>query len=313
MEKELPTVRIGHLRIVDHLLLGYSLARIRRDGPPLVHSIPQAVPMNSWDQVCDALRRDRIQAALLTTPLALELFGSGLDIRYLMFAHRSGSLMVRNRAARITGISGFKGKSVLIPAEQSVQAMLFHKFLATAGLDLGPKAQVSWETAAPALMPEMLETDEDGDIGGYMVSEPFASLAVSRNRADRYCTSDSLWKDHPCCGLVVKAELVDQSPRVVDEMVRHLFESAGRLEGGTDALPVACEFLDQDRSVVQTALGESGISFTPEKLLPDIGLIRQIQTYMRETMGILPNPADLDAFVDNRWAMKAVSGTTIEN
>jgi NitT/TauT family transport system substrate-binding protein len=322
MENHFPDIRIGHLKIVDHLLPGMAAALPGLDSQVPWRLIP--VPMQSWDEICDGLQNETIHGACITTPLALKLFGTGMDIRLLMFVHRSGSLMVKSRKANIRSLSDFTKKSVLIPESFSVQAMLLHKMFADAGLVLGPHdqpdTQVKWEMVPPHLMPDMLLAeddiaDDDPAIGGFMAPEPFGSLAVLQGQADQVCISDSLWKNHPCCGLVVTGHFLQTYPQIPGSLVAHFFNTARHLEQ-KDTLELvshAADFLGQDPVLVKSVLRHSRVSFAPKTLVPDTAAIDMIQHYMIDAMKIMPQKIDLDSFVDNFWAQKALTETCSEN
>ncbi len=316
MEKDL--IRIGHLKIIDHLILGYSVFRLQSNGDQLHHSTLENIPMNSWEQISEGLRQGDLHGAFITIPLAMDLFAAGLDISFLMFVHRSGSLMVKNKEARIKRLVDLKGKSILIPHDLSVQHLLLHKLLAAAGLNPKPAGALKTEPktiitepASPFLMPQMLENDEDQDIGAYMVAEPYGSQALAKGTADKLCTSDSLWKDHPCCGFVVQAGLGSQA---IEELISHFFQSAKALDTQILDTPIdnnlidfAQNFLGQEQEIVRQSLLKSGISFNPKKLLADREKLNIIQTYMTDTMGVMPQTIDLDAFLNSACAAKAVS------
>lgn len=316
MGNHFPDICIGHLKIVDHLVLGMAAAH----HPEVDENLPWRlvpVPMNTWDEICDKLGNETIQGAFIPTPLALELFASGMDIRFLMFVHRSGSLMVKNRKAGIHSLADFKERPVLVPSRFSLQAILLHKLMGASGLVFGPHDQpgsdVFLETVPPYLMPEILgaENDMDADdpaTGGFMAPEPFGSLAVTRGQADIVCTSDSLWKNHPCCGFVVTRHFLKTYPRIPKALVSLFFTAARLLENKTilDQAALGAGFLAQDPVFVQTVLARSRINFAPEMLVPDTGAIDMIQTYMVDAMGIMPKKIDQDIFVDKTWAQNAL-------
>jgi NitT/TauT family transport system substrate-binding protein len=312
-------IRVGHLKIIDHLILGYSVFRLGSNGDPLHHSTLENIPMNSWEQICDGLRKGDIHGAFITAPLAMDLFAAGLDISMLMFVHRSGSLMVRNRQARIKSLVDLQEKTILIPSVLSVQHLLLHKLLTAAGFSLNscsPAAtgDITTEAVTAFLMPQMLENDQDLDIAAYMAPEPYGSQAIARGFADRFCTSDSLWKDHPCCIFVIRNDLESSQGKAIEELVRHFFQSAAALNTqllktqiDEQTLNFAQDFLGQEQGIVKQALLNSGISFTPSKLCPDKDTLDIIQTYMTDTMGVMPQTIDLDAFLKFSHATKAIS------
>ncbi|MBA3010737.1 MAG: ABC transporter substrate-binding protein [Proteobacteria bacterium] len=310
------TIRIGHLKIIDHLIMGDAVFRLGSDDASLQRAALENIPMNSWEQMVDSLRRGDISGAFITTPLAMDLFAAGLDIRLLMFVHRSGSVMVKNKKAGIKNLGDLKGKTVLIPHELSVQHLLLHKLLGAADLRLSPPNapcttpdEIRIETASPFLVPQMLKTDEEMDIGACMVPEPYGSQAIAEGGADMFCTSDSLWKDHPCCGFVMQAGFCQSHGTAIQELVRLFLQSAQRLDSQTEdkILDCAQNFLGQKRDIARQALCNSGIDFNPQKLLPDKKKLDIIQTYMNKTMGIMPRTIDLDAFVNDAYAIKAVT------
>ena len=310
-------VRIGHLKILDHLILGMSAFRQQDAG--LVHSELVPAPMHSWDQVCDALRQGELQGAFMPLPLALDLHGSGFPLECLMFAHRSGSVIVKNKT--ITQLSALKGKTFLVPSELSVQHMLFHRLLESSGLSLGPEGEsdVTLQVAPPFLMPQIMELDEEGDIGGYMAAEPYGTEIIDKGLGRIFCTSASLWKDHPCCGFVLEKDFSKEYPRAAEELVCHFLESAHLLEEMRTEKPEPwgkewmAGFLDQKESIAQSSFQSSGICFTPAKLIPSPGIIDMIQTYMVETMGVLAGKVDLNDFLNSTWALNGVSETNLEN
>ena len=314
-------IRVGHLKIIDHLILGYSVFRLQSNGYPLHHSTLENIPMNSWEQICDGLRKGDIHGAFITAPLAMDLFAAGLDISMLMFVHRSGSLMVRNRRARIKSLVDLQGKTILIPSNLSVQHLLLHKLLTAAGFSLkscspfksDPK-NITTEAVSPFLMPQMLKNDQDLDIAAYMAPEPYGSQAIAERVADKFCTSDSLWKNHPCCIFVIRNDIESSQRKAVEELVRHFFQSAAALDTqllgnqlDEQTLNFAQSFLGQEQGIVKEALLNSGISFTPSKLFPDRESLDIIQTYMTDTMGVMPQTIDIDAFLQFSHATKAIS------
>lgn len=308
-----PCVRIGHLKIVDHLILGVADFQLKKNDINLTHSTLETIAMNSWNQICDSLTVGDINGAFITTPIAMDLFAAGLDIRALMFTHRSGSVIVKNKAAGINNILDFKGKTVLIPFELSIQNMLLHRLLSSAGLLLGAhddiNADVVQEVVSPFLMTEMLMNDSDGDIAGLAVAEPFGSDAVHRGIAANLCTTQSLWKDHPCCIFVLNRSMIEDNPAAVKEIVT-LFARSGDFIEKTktnEILYPANLFLDQKEEVIRHVLLESDIRFDPSLLIPDIEAMNIIQNYMADSMGVLKKKIDINQLVDSSFITNSIS------
>ncbi len=302
-------IRIGHLKIVDHLVLGITDLQIKNKKMTPVHSTFETIQMNSWDQVCDELTEGNISGAFMTVPLAMDLFAAGLDIKILMFTHRAGSIVVKKKASEFNCVADFRNKCFLIPSSLSVQNMLLHRLLSTAGLRLGlhedTDPDVTGEIAHPFLMNEMMINDTDNDIAGFAVEEPFGSEAVQKNIATEVCTSGSLWKDHPCCVFVIRQAVLEKHPEAVEEIISLFVQSAERLEESKDdtLLAMAQEFLGQDKEIVNHVLFESNIRFDPSLLVPDIEALNLIQDYMSDTMGVLKHKIDMNHLVDSSYIL----------
>lgn len=314
--KNNPCVRIGHLKIVDHLILGITGQKLKNNELDLTLSNLEPVAMNSWDQVCDGLTSNDINGAFITVPLAMDLFAKGLDIRILMLTHRSGSVIVKNKIAGKNGLSDFKGKTVLVPSELSIQNMLLHRLLSTAGLTCGSYNDITndvvTEVANPFLMAEMLMNDQDADIAGFAVAEPFGSDAVHMGIATKVCTSKSLWKDHPCCAFVLNSSVIEQYPESVRELVSIFAQTGQILETSKNEplLSMAQHFLGQKEKVIHHILTETGVRFDPSLLVPDVQALNMIQNYIADKMSIIKHKIDINLLVDNTFILNTLSERT---
>jgi NitT/TauT family transport system substrate-binding protein len=308
------TLRIGHLKIIDHLILGIAAANASKTKTFITRSRIETIAMNSWDQVCDALTDGDISGAFITSPLAMDLFAKGLDIRILMFVHRSGSVIVKKKQPGKNTLADFKGRTLLVPSKLCIQNMLAHRFLSTAGLRLGPHDQIQTdvfcEPVNPFLMTQMMSEDEDNDIAGFAVADPFGSEAVSRGIAEIVCTTDSLWKNHPCCVFVLRADFIQNHPDTVGQIL-DLFVQAGLLletQKNDTLLSLAAEFLSQKEEIIRQALKETNVCFDPCLLAPDTGALNMIQGYMADVMGVLKTKIDVNLLVDNSFIANTLSG-----
>ena len=316
MEKN-PCIRIGHLKIVDHLILGISNLCLKRDEINTSAINLEAPIMTSWSQLTDSLVSKELDGAFMPAPLAMDLFAQGLDIKILMFAHRSGSLIVKNNVENMKTIADFKGKTILVPSELSIQTMLLHRLLSSAGLSFenheNKNADVMYEVVAPFIMAEMLACDQEMDIAGFSVAEPFASIAIDQGIAQKVCTTASLWNDHPCCVFVLKKEALDNNRQAVSALI-DLFIQAGQQLTHTDnqkTMAMAEAFLGIDIKVIRQMIDQAGIRFDPHLLIPQIAPLNMIQNYMANTMHILEKKADLSVLVDDSLVSHLIPGNRL--
>ncbi|MCP4714560.1 MAG: ABC transporter substrate-binding protein [Deltaproteobacteria bacterium] len=307
---EKPTIKVGHLKITDHLILGVTKDRLDKGEIALQHSVIENVPMMGWNQVADALTSGEVDAAFVLAPTAMDIFKSGVGIKLLLFAHKAGSIIVKNKNANIQTVEDFKGKVVLIPYQLSVHNMLFHKVLAEKGLKPGTGkdqgVDVLLEVMAPAMMPESIQYDDEGEIGGYIVAEPIGSQAIAGGYGEEFCLSKEIWPNHPCCVFVVRDDVINANRDAVQELTQQFVQAGMFIEDNpAEAAAIGAAFLGQDQAVVERVLTEPKDRITTNELFPLIDELATMQDYMCDTMGVIKGKIDLEKFVDSSFAKAA--------
>lgn len=310
--KEKPCIRIGHMKLIDHLILGIADSQLKNRESELKHCTVEALEMNSWSQLSDALASGETDGAFINAPLGMELFLSGLDIRLLMLVHRAGSIIVKKKGAGIRTLPDLKGKTVLIPSRLSIQNMLLHRLLSSASLRLGShdedQADVVGEVANPYLMPEMLADDSDNDIAGFAVADPYGSQSILEKTAEKVCTSNDLWKSHPCCVFAAHKNLVDEFPEAFQEIIALFISTAQKIQDmENEILSRAGTFLSIDEKTVRKIIKDTAIKFDPDLLVPDMDSLETINRYMKNSMGLLDSEIDFNSFVDNSFIKNSIA------
>ncbi len=304
---EKPVIKIGHLRITDHLILGVTDLKLKKGKETFEHCTLETVLKNGWNEVADALAAKSIDGAFILAPTAMDLYKSGTGIKLILFTHKSGSILVKNKAANIVKIEDFAGKVVLIPYQLSVHNMLFHRLLAEKGLKPGTSNEsgvdVSLEVMAPFQMPEAVQYDEEGEIGGFIVAEPFGSQAITGGFCEEFFLSKELWPSHPCCVLVMRDEIIAKNPDAVQELTNSLVKSGIAVDAQPDAAAaIGAEFLGQDKAVIKKVLTEPADRITTSNLFPVIEDLAKIQDYMCDNMKIMKDKIDMEKFVYTKFA-----------
>ena len=305
-----PVIKIGHLSITDHLILGVTKAKLKAGKETFNHCSLETVVKNGWNEVSDALSGKSIDGAFILAPTAMDLFNSGLDIKLILFTHKSGSILVKNKLANIEKIEDFAGKVVLIPYQMSVHNMLFHKLLTEKGLKPGTgkekNVDVLLEVMAPTMMPEVVQFDEDGEIAGFIVAEPIGSKAISDGLGEEFFLSKDLWPGHPCCVFVVRDEIIDKYPDAVHELTKSLVRSGLSIElQPSFAAAIGARFLNQEKEVIERVLTDPPDRITTGELFPVIDDLAYIQDYMCDKMNVIKKKIDLEKFVDTQFAEAA--------
>ncbi len=307
---EKPVLKIGYLKITDHLILGVTDLKVRKGKEIFNHCTLEPVLKTGWMDVADGLADGSLDGAFILAPTAMDLFKSDVKLKLVLFAHKSGSVLVKSKKAKIEKIEDFSGKFVLIPYQLSVHNMLFHKLLTEKGLKPGRSGEkdvdVFLEVMAPTMMPDVLKDDEDGEIAGFIVAEPIASQAIAAGGCEEYFLSKDLWPNHPCCVVVIRDEIIEKHPDAVQELTNSLVKSGEAIDAKPSAAAViGAKFLGQDKAVIERVLTEPKDRITTGELFPVMGDLVKIQDYMLDEMNILKSKIDLEKFVDTQFAKEA--------
>jgi NitT/TauT family transport system substrate-binding protein len=301
---EKPTIKIGHLKITDHLILGITKYKLIKEAEKFEHSNIETIPMVGWDYLGDALKEGRLDGAFILAPYAMELFHSGMKIKLLLITHKNGSVLISNKKLNIKKVEDFKGKTILIPFHLSVHMMLLDRLLREKGLDTGPGKDVALEVIAPAQIPEVMSWDESGDIGGFIVAEPYGSQVVRDGYGEIFAYSKDLWADHPCCVFVLKEDIIAKHPEAVQELCNSLVKSGLLASQKPDvATKIGAAFLDQPEELVAKIIDNDTVKTT--ELLPVLDDLDKMQQYLTEVKSAMSGKINLEKFVNLDFAKNA--------
>jgi NitT/TauT family transport system substrate-binding protein len=305
-----PVIKVGHLKITDHLILGLTDLKVKKGKEILNYCSMETVLKTGWMEVADALADGSLDGAFILAPTAMDLVKAGVELKLILFTHKSGSVLVKSKVANIKKIEDFAGKFVLIPYQLSVHNMLFHKLLTEKGLKPGrsgePGVDVFLEVMAPMMMPDVLKDDKDGEIAGFIVAEPIGSQAIAGGYGEEFYLSKDLWPNHPCCVFVVRDEIIGKYPDAIQELTNSLVKSGIAIDAKPSAAAViGASFLGQDKALIERVLTEPKDRITTRELFPVIEDLAKIQDYMFDEMNIMKSKIDLEKFVDTRFAKEA--------
>lgn len=302
-----PVVKLGHLKITDHLILGVTLDKLERGLENLAPVDLQTQAYRGWNQLAEDLRAGALDGAFILAPLAMELYHAGAPIKLILQGHKSGSTLIKSKRANIRSLQDFRGKALLIPHYLSAHHLLFDKLLRDNGLEVGAGKDIIFDVVAPSDIPEIIEWDEKGTVGGFIVAEPFGSQVVAAGYGEEFALSKDIWPRHPCCVLVVKQSLIEAHPEAVQALTDSLVRSGRYIEEHrcNGVCAIGARFLDQDEAVVRHVLTEPADRVTMDELFPVIEDLDYMQTYMTTKIQAMSARIDLRQFVDTRFAERA--------
>jgi NitT/TauT family transport system substrate-binding protein len=244
-------LRIGYLPITDAapLLVAHAQNRFAAAGAPSA----RPVLFRAWESLAEAFVAGELDVVHLLMPFAVQLrYALGARIRVVGWNHTNGSALTV--APSVHDLDDLRGRSVAIPFWWSIHNVMLQRMLRDAGLRPVVRQAPSASAGTVGLIvmspADMLPALDTGTIAGYIVADPFDAAAELRRvgRIARFI--GDVWRDHACCALVVRQDLVDRSP--------------GTVQAVTDAVAGAQRWIDGHRPGTAAAL--CGGHYLPQPL-----------------------------------------------
>ena len=260
-----------------------------------------------FPEIKEALISNRVQAAFIVAPMAIALRAQGVPIKVVYLGHRYGSSLVVRNDGPIHTIADLRGRTVAIPSRFSDEHLLLYRALKTQGIK-----------PTDLRMTEMAPPDVSGAlaakaIDAFVMAEPFPSQAEMAGYGRVLFQARDYWPDYMSCILVVRQELIDQRPEVVQQLVDGIARSGLWLDKDKNNREDAADFVGrfyyhQKPSLLRFALTQpiDRVVYTP--LAPhkaDFDLVRDM---MLET-GTLDHSIDFTEYTDTRFSDGARSQT----
>lgn len=243
----------------------------------------ELVKYGSWPELLDALNTGRVDGASVLIELAMKSKQEGIGLKAVALGHRDGNVVIVSND--INTAADLKGKTFAIPHRQSSHNILLNETLATAGLTVD---DVNVTELAPTEMPSALAS---GQIDGYCVAEPFGAMGVSLGAGKVLYSSEELWPDSLCCGLVLTDKFIEERPEQAKEFVQS-YKAAGNNLDKERAKEVAKKYLSQTDDVLDISL--QWISYNDLDITEETydQLVERVKEY-----GLSDNPPTYSDFV----------------
>lgn len=340
-------LRVGYLPITDAtpLLIAHAKGFFQEEGLKL----KKPVRVRSWSALMESFLSGKFNVTHMLLPIPVWMrFKNRAGVKVLAWNHTNGSALTVHRDSNIKSFADLGGKQIAIPYWYSIHNIILQMGLEKHGLipviqpqsvKLKPN-EVNLFVLAPPEMPAALAGHK---IDGYIVAEPFNAISEIKTGARIMRFTGDIWKNHPCCVVVMKEELTQSNPiftqKVINAIVRaqlwttnHREEAAKILsrEGG-NYLPLSEKILL--RALTGYNISDYGLGNSPQAIRnPDwnIGRIgfqpwpyhsatRMIIDKMRTTLvegdslflrKLNPDLAALDLVDDTfvKYALKQVGG-----
>src|SRR5215475_3459013 len=190
-----------------------------------------------FPEMKEALISNRVQAAFIVAPLALALKAQGVPIKIVYLGHRYGSAVVVRKDGPIKSFGDMRGKTIAIPSRFSDERLILFRAMKVWGIK---PSDIKMVEMAP---PDVAGALAAKAIDAFSMGEPFPSQAEMGGYGRILFHAREYWPDYMSCVLVVRQDVIDTRPEVVQTLVDGIARSGLWLEGGKPYREYAAEFV----------------------------------------------------------------------
>ncbi len=260
-----------------------------------------------FPEIKEALIANKVQAAFIVAPMAIALKAQGVPIKVVYLGHRYGSAVVVKKNGPVKTFADLRGRTVAIPSRFSDERLLLFRAMKVWGMKPGDIKMV--EMAPPDVSGALAA----GAIDAFSMGEPFPSQAEMAGFGRVLFQAREYWPDYMSCILVVRQDLIDTRPDVVQALVDGIARSGLWLDQGSPHREDAADFVgrfyyNQKPALLRWALTKPMDRVVYSPLAPrkaDFDLVRDM---MIET-GVLDRKIPFGEYADTRFSDGAMSQT----
>jgi NitT/TauT family transport system substrate-binding protein len=263
---------------------------------------------SGWPEIKESLMASRIQAAYMLAPLVMDLSTRKIPVKIVALGHRSGAVIMVRTDSPYKKFKDLTGKRIAIPSRFAVDLLFLRKMLKQEGMSV---EQIELVEMPPPDMPAALYAKA---VDAYCTGEPFGAAAQSAGYARPIRMTRDEWRNYICCVLTVREELINDDPKLVQDLVDHVLGAGlwlDETQGNRDkAVEIAARrtFFNQDKKILKFVMENPTDRVT-------YGDLRMIKEEFDELMQLsleaktLKAPVPYEKYVTERFAKAAVPAT----
>jgi NitT/TauT family transport system substrate-binding protein len=256
-----------------------------------------------FPEIKEALISNRVQAAFIVAPMAIALKAQGVPIKVVYLGHRYGSAVVVRKDGPIHTFADMRGRTVAIPSRFSDERLILFRAMKVWGIKPG---EIKMLEMAP---PDVSGALAAHAIDAFSMGEPFPSQAEMAGYGRILFQARAYWPDYMSCILVVRQDLIDTRPDVVQVLVDGIARSGLWLDKGKPERENAADFVgrfyyNQKPALLRWALTKplDRVMYSP--LAPRRADFDMVRDLMIET-GVLEKKISFDEYTDTRFSDRA--------
>ena len=261
-----------------------------------------------FPEMKEAIISNKVQAAFIVAPMAIALKAQGVPIKVVYLGHRYGSAVVVQKAGPVRTFGDLRGRTVAIPSRFSDERLILFRAMKVWGIQ--PR-EIKLVEMAP---PDVAGAQAAGAIDAFSMGEPFPSQAELGGFGRVLFQAREYWPDYMSCILIVRQDLIDSRPEVVQVLVDGIARSGLWLDKSRPHREDAADFVGrfyyhQRPGLLRWALTKpmDRVEYSPlAPRKPDFDLVRDL---MIET-GVLNKKIEFADYTDTRFADRAALQTS---
>ncbi len=226
--EEPETVRIGYLPITDAtpLLIAHAKNYFRDEGL----KAEKPVKIRDWSTLSESFLSGKFNLVHLLLPIPIWMrYHLRAPAKIMAWDHTNGSAITVGPDTDIRSFADLGGRQIAVPYWYSMHNVILQMGLRKAGLKpvIRPQSaslkpdETNLFVLPPPEMPVSLAAKK---IDGFIVAEPFNAFAEIKIRAKILRFTGDIWKNHPCCVVVMNENLIRSKPvfaqKVINAIVR---------------------------------------------------------------------------------------------
>jgi NitT/TauT family transport system substrate-binding protein len=253
-----------------------------------------------FPEIKEALISNKVQAAFIVAPLAIALVAQGVPIKVVYLGHRYGSAVVVRKDGPVKTVTDLRGHTIAIPSRFSDERLLLFRAMKVWGIKA---SEVKMVEMAP---PDVSGALAAGAIDGFSMGEPFPSQAEMAGYGKILFQAREYWPDYMSCILVVRQDLIDSRPDIVQTLVDGIARSGLWLDKGKPYREDAADFVGrfyyhQKPALLRWALTKPMDRVVYSPLAPRKGDFDMVRDLMIET-GVLNKKIEFSEYTDTRFS-----------
>lgn len=253
-----------------------------------------------FPEIKEALISNKVQAAFIVAPLAIALKAQGVPIKIVYLGHRYGSAVVVRKDGPIKTFADMRSRTIAIPSRFSDERLLIFRAMKVWGIKPG---EIKMLEMAP---PDVSGALAAKAIDAFSMGEPFPSQAEMAGFGRVLFQARQYWPDYMSCILVVRQDLIDRRPDIVQILVDGVARSGLWLDTSKPHREHAADFVGrfyyhQKPALLRWALTKPMDRVVYSPLAPRKADFDMVRDLMIET-GVLDRKIEFSEYTDTRFS-----------